>query len=156
MTETEARDAVVREARRWKATPYLHHAAVLGSGIDCAHFLVEAFVGAGMTDRFEVEAYNHDWHLHRDEERYLAKVEQYLARLDEDDLPLAERSPSFHVKPGNVLTWRVGRTYSHGAIVTEWPLIIHASFPARAVVEESIEGGIMAVKPMRVYSLWGS
>jgi cell wall-associated NlpC family hydrolase len=28
--------------------------------------------------------------------------------------------------PGDIALFRFGRTYSHGAIVTEWPRLIHA------------------------------
>ena len=155
MDSLDERLAVVRSARRWLGTPYHHHAAVIGAGVDCARLLVEAFVGAGITEDFEVEQYNHDWHLHRDEERYLNKIEEYLTQLDDDERPLKERGEDFYVRPGNVIAWRVGRTYSHGAIVTLWPNIIHASFPARSVIEESILGGILAEKPMRVFTHWG-
>ena len=156
MDDLEERLAVVRSARRWIATPYEHHAAVLGAGVDCARLLVEAFVGAGLAQDFEVEAYTHDWHLHRNEERYLAKIEEHLSRLDDDERPIGERGEDFRALPGNVLAWRVGRTFSHGAIVSQWPLVIHASYPARSVVEESVMGGILSEKPCRVYSLWGA
>jgi hypothetical protein len=43
------------------------------------------------------------------------------------DPPSAD--PDLRVLPGNVLIWRYGRTFSHGAIVSQWPMIIHASFP---------------------------
>jgi cell wall-associated NlpC family hydrolase len=29
-------------------------------------------------------------------------------------------------EPGDIALFRFGRTYSHGAIVTEWPRLIHA------------------------------
>lgn len=155
MTEEQERAALVAETRRWLATPYHHHAHVLGAGVDCAYLLVEAHVGAGLADRFEVEEYTHDWHLHRNEERYLSKVEAYLKRVDDCELPL-EKRPALQCLPGDVLVWRHGRTYSHGAIVSEWPKVIHASHPDGAVVEVDIRGTIMAEKPMRVYSFWGN
>lgn len=154
MTELDQRLAVVREARRWTGTPYHHHAAVLGAGVDCAQIILEAFVGAGIVERFTVDQYNHDWHLHRSEERYLEVVESYCHRVDDSELPLEER-PDFTAQPGDVLVFRVGRTYSHGAIVTKWPRIIHSYFPSRMVEEVDLQGTPMAFKPMRVYSYWG-
>lgn len=154
MDEFDQRAALVAEARRWVGTPFHHHAAVLGAGIDCAHLLIEAHAGAGLAPRFDPEAYPHDWHLHRDEERFLAKLEEYLGRVDSDERPIAERGEGFRVMPGDVLIWRYGRTYSHGAICSLWPSIVHASFPAEACIEESVMGGLLEEKPVRIYSFW--
>lgn len=163
MDEIDQRVALVREARSWNGTRFHHHAAVRPDpakpgdrgGIDCAHFLLEAYVGAGLIARFEAEHYPADWAMHRDEERFLAKIEEHAARVDLSEEPIRARGPDFRVLPGNVLIWRHGRTFSHGAIVTGWPMIIHASFPAGCVLEESVMGGILEEKPMRVYSYWG-
>jgi cell wall-associated NlpC family hydrolase len=159
--ELDQRVALVREARTWDSTRFHHKANVkrrgadLG-GIDCANLLIEAHVGAGLAKRFEPEHYPHDWHMHRDEERFAAKLEEYLRRVGDGELPIREREPDLYIRPGNVLIWRYGRTFSHGAIVTQWPRIIHASFPAGCVLEESVMGGILEERPMRVYSFWGS
>jgi hypothetical protein len=95
--------------------------------------------------------------FHRNEERFLAKIEEYATRVGDDETPLKDRGPDFFVKKGNVLIWRWGRTFSHGAIVSDWPLIIHASFPARCCLRESVFGtGRTEDNPLRVYSYWGS
>jgi cell wall-associated NlpC family hydrolase len=149
---------VVESSRRWLGTPYHHRASVLGAGVDCAQLVLEAFVGAGLEERFDPGEYNRDWHLHRSEERYLEFVERYMTWVDqsygEDKLSL--RPKTFVCKPADVLMFRVGRTFSHAAIVTRWPYIIHAYFPARMVEEVSIIGTPMAERPMRVYSYWGT
>jgi cell wall-associated NlpC family hydrolase len=93
--------------------------------------------------------------MHRDEERFLATLEEYLGASARASCRSASAEPIFYVRPGNVLIWRYGRTFSHGAIVSQWPKIIHASFPAGCVLEESVMGGILEEKPMRVYSFWG-
>jgi cell wall-associated NlpC family hydrolase len=158
--ELEQRVAVVLEARSWDGTRFHHMANVkrqsgdLG-GVDCANLLLEAHAGAGLAERFRPDHYPHDWHMHRDEERFLATLEEYLQRVGDDELPIQKRDPDFYVRPGNVLIWRYGRTFSHGAIVAQWPRIIHASFPAGCVLEESVMGGILEERPMRVYSFWG-
>lgn len=156
MTEVEQRAAVVAEARRWLGTPYHHRASVLGAGVDCALLILEAFAGAGIEERFEVDPYNHDWHLHRGEERYLEIVENYMALTEADETPLKFRDPPPILQPADVIMFRVGRTFSHGAIVTEWPFIIHAYYPSRIVEEVDIRGTPMAEKPVRFYSYWGT
>jgi cell wall-associated NlpC family hydrolase len=153
--EIAERLACVQSAQRWIRTPFHHHSNVLGHGIDCAHLLLEAHAGAGLIERFEAEAYPHDWHMHRDEERFLAKIEEYAPRVDDSEASINERGPDFRVLPGNVLIWKWGRTFSHGAIVSLWPDIVHASFPAGCCLEESVMGHPLAEKPMRIYSYWG-
>lgn len=161
--ELEERVRLVGESRSWNKTRFHHHAAARPNpkipgdrgGIDCAHFLLEAHVGAGLIERFETEHYPADWALHRDEERFLAKIEEYAPRVDDSEASIRSRGPDFRVLPGNVLIWKHGRTFSHGAIVTLWPMIIHANAQAGCVLEESVMGGILEEKPMRVYSYWG-
>jgi hypothetical protein len=158
--EAEERAAVVAAARSWCGTSFHHHAAVRRTatdrgGIDCAHVLLEAHVGAGLIRRFKTEDYPADWMFHRDEERFLAKLEEYAPCVDDSEASIAERGPGFSVLPGNVLIWRHGRTFSHGAIVTEWPMIVHAYYRAGCCLEESVMGHETETKPCRVYSFWG-
>jgi cell wall-associated NlpC family hydrolase len=148
--------AVVESARRWLGTPYHHRAAVLGVGVDCAQLVLEAFAGAGLEERFDAGPYSHDWHLHRSEEKYLEVVECYMRRVDDSEASIDSRGYSFHCKPADVLMFRVGRTFSHAAIVTRWPYIIHSSYPARMVEEVSVIRTPMAERFMRVYSYWGT
>lgn len=119
MTDAQ-RAAVLAEAQRWLRTPWRHGARVRGAGVDCARLLQAVYVGAGIVADFPLDAYPPDWMLHRDEERFLAIV---AAHMDEVASPL----------PGDVALWKYGRTYSHGAIVVDWPRVIHAHRPERMV-----------------------
>jgi len=158
MTKKEAaeRAQVVAAARLWLKTPWKHRSAVLGSGIDCARHLLETGVRSGMVERFDPSFYTADWHWHRNEERFLDVVREHTTEVSDTDAPIAMREPGFSVRPGNVLIWQNGRTFSHGAIVGEWPMIVHASWPARICLEESVYGGILEVCPVRIFSYWGS
>jgi cell wall-associated NlpC family hydrolase len=154
--EAQERVAVMLEARRWVATPYVHRASLLGEGVDCAQLLLQTFVGAGLIPPFEPNSYSPDWHLHRSEEKYLEVIERYAHQVDFNELPLQQRDQGFNVAMGDILMWRVGRTFSHSAIVTEWPFIIHAYLPSRIVEEVDVIGTPMAVRPVRIYSYWGT
>lgn len=113
------REQIVNEAKSWLRTPYRHKARVKGGGVDCAQLLIAVYSACGLIDPdFAVEDYPMDWHLHRDEERYLNHV---LAHAH------AVKTP----QQGDVALFRFGRTVSHGAIVLEWPLVIHAYRPDR-------------------------
>jgi len=157
-TERVERARVVAEARSWIGTPYHHQGRVRGVACDCAMLLLEAFAGAGIVKRVDVDPYTSDWHMHRGEERYLEMVERYCRRVDQDEASYLERistDSSFCVVPGDILVWRIGRTFSHGAIVSKWPSIIHAYFPSQMVEEEELQRlRALCHRPMRVYSFW--
>lgn len=154
MTEDEARAALVAEARTWIGTPYHHNAAVKGAGVDCGRILIEIFSTVGLTPPFDPGYYPADYHLHRDEERYLQTVERYLPRIDDDQRSMSARGPSFSVLPGDVVVWRIGRVFSHGAIVTEWPNVIHSAAPERFVLELDMTKTKLSERPMMVCSFW--
>lgn len=128
----------------------------MGVGVDCVQLLIQSSLAAGLIDDPDAAGkYTCDWHLHRGEEKYLAGLERFAARVDDLELQLIDRPKDFTVDKGNILMWRVGRTFSHSAIVTDWPYIIHSYLPSSIVEEVSIMGTPMAERPMRVYSYWG-
>jgi cell wall-associated NlpC family hydrolase len=114
-------DFIVAEARSWLGTPYHHLARVKGAGVDCAQILIAVYSTVGLIKEFDTGDYPMDWMMHRDEERYLGFITAYA---DQVESPMA----------GDVALYKVGRCFSHGAIVTTWPEIIHASRKDRAVV----------------------
>jgi cell wall-associated NlpC family hydrolase len=108
------RQAVVAEARSWLRTPYHHMGRVKGGGVDCATLLAEVYARAGVAPALEIPFYPPDWHLHRNAERYLEFILGHAQEIA--GLPA----------PGDVALWRFGKCFSHGGIVVDWPLIIHA------------------------------
>ena len=115
------RAAIVAEAETWIGTPFHHAARIKGAGVDCLMLLAEVYERAGIAPHIEPPFYVPDWHLHRDAERYLEGLMQYARPI--------EGPPS----SGDVAVFRFGRTFSHGAIVTEWPRLIHAYWSAGVV-----------------------
>lgn len=110
------------EALRWVGTPWHHNAAVLGAGVDCGRLLVAAYSAAGLVEAPDLGRYPADWMMHRSEEVFLGWVERYMRRVSD---PL----------PGDAVVWRFGRCYSHGAVVVEWPRVVHAYRPSGCVCE---------------------
>ncbi len=131
--EAAMRRGVIAEAESWLGTPFHHQGRVKGpeGGVDCAMLLFEVFKAAfGSTDHWPLTpdhfAYSPQWHLHHSEEKYL----QMIADLGGREIP----GPP---QPGDLAVWKIGRTYSHGAIVAAWPEIIHAAAaPIRACVRD--------------------
>jgi cell wall-associated NlpC family hydrolase len=136
------RKAVVAEARSWLRTPYVHMGRRKGAGVDCATLLCEVFERARIVPHIELDWYPPDWYLHRDEERYLAMVARYAGAV-------VNRSPL----PGDIALYKYGRCVSHGAIVLNWPLVIHAWRAAGKVVMADASKAPLAA---RFHSLWSA
>ena len=142
-TETIERAAVVAEARTWLATPYHHQAAIKGAGVDCAMLLVAVYHAVGLVPAIDPRPYPPDWHLHRDEERYLGWVDRYARRVERPG-------------PGDIALWRFGRAVSHAGIVVDWPTIIHAYTGEGCVLADADRGPLAAKNRLNgFYSLWG-
>ena len=110
---SQERQAVVAEALSWERTPYHPHGRVKGVGVDCAMFPAEVYAAAGIIAPIEPQEYPVDWHMHRDQERFLSAV-------------LAHARPTENMHPGNLVLYRWGRTFAHSGIIVAWPTIIHA------------------------------
>lgn len=146
--EAMQRAKVVAEARSWIGTPYHNCADIKGVGVDCGMLLVRVFVDAGLVAPFDPRPYPFDWHLHRSDEKYLGFVFDRCAEVKEP-------------KPGDVMVFRVGRTYSHGGVVTmAKPLtIVHAYFRTRCVIEEELSHNAEMIEPVRkprFFSHWAA
>lgn len=137
--------AIVSEAMAWLNTPYHHAANVRGAGIDCAMLLVEVFKAVGLVpDNLDPRPYPHDFHLHRDEERYLGWLEKYADPIPEGSSP----------QPGDVATFQFGRCVSHAGIVTRWPEIVHAYLENRSVIlTDVVRSGALAERLRTVYRI---
>jgi NlpC/P60 family putative phage cell wall peptidase len=120
------RAEIVAEARTWLRTPYHHLARVKGAGVDCVQLIIAVYAKCGVIEDFEPEFYRPDWHLHRSEEKYLAGVKQRAHQITVEE-----------ALPGDFALFRFGHCASHGAIVTEWPRVIHALMGI-GVIETSV------------------
>ena len=137
MTPQE-RSAVIAESVTWLGTPYHHAACVKGAGVDCAYYLKGVFENARLVAPFEVKAYPNDWHLHRDEERYLAHVMERCVEVVTEP------------QPADIALFRFGRCVAHGAIVVQWPRVIH-SYIGRGVCYSDISDSELRG---RLHSIW--
>lgn len=117
--EDAERRRVVAEALSWVGTPFRDLAASKGptGGVDCAMLLVRAYVDAGVIEQFDPRPYHPRFFLAHDEERYLGWLERYGAEIDEAS-----------ALPGDVLVYKMGRCFAHGAIVIDDQRIVHAFF----------------------------
>jgi cell wall-associated NlpC family hydrolase len=121
MTEAELRAQVVAEAQSWVGTPYISNGAIKGrrGGVDCAMLLLAVYQNVGLVPReFDPRPYPPQWHVHRNQEKYL----QHMLGWAKEVLGSEERAPL----PGDVVLFKIGHVFAHGAIITDWPNVIHA------------------------------
>lgn len=142
LSTTFARAAVVTEAIAWLGTPYHHRARLKGVGVDCAQLVLGVYAGVGLIEAFDTGDYPPDWHLHRDGERYLTVVQSLAVEIDPAD-----------IQPGDVLLFKFGRAFSHGAIVTAWPQVVHANRKDGAVIlGDALRDADLTGRPMKAFS----
>ncbi|MDE2166546.1 MAG: hydrolase [Alphaproteobacteria bacterium] len=108
------RAALVRCPRTWLRTPYHHRGRVKGAGADCAMLLAKVYAEADLVPVLAIPHYPPDWHLHRDAERYLGVLLDHVVEIAGPPTPV------------DIALWRFGRCFSHGAIVVDWPVVLHA------------------------------
>jgi cell wall-associated NlpC family hydrolase len=138
------RRAVVAEAISWLGTPYHHQACVKGVGADCAQMPLAVYAAAGLIPETAVGDYSPQWFLHRSAELYLAWVERFAREV----------APQ-QIGPGDFAVWRFGRTFSHGAVIADWPRIIHASAPDACVCwADATRDADLARRSVRFFSVF--
>jgi len=160
-------------ARSWLGTPYHHLGRVKGAGVDCAKFPLEVYREAGLIGHIEIPYYPPDWMLHRSEEIFLRIVQQHaterpaVAGRDLETGPAATRTPGAATAafagdpvaagsalPGDFVIYRFGRCFAHGAIVLEWPTVIHAVNGKGVILSDGQREGILVGRAKRFFSLW--
>lgn len=145
---------MVEIAFSWLRTPYVHHAKIKGAGADCLTLLAGIYEEAGLIGPVNIPYYPHDWHLHHAAERYLEGLLQYTHEVES---PL----------PGDIILWKFGRCFSHGAIVVDYPKIIHAHIRSNCQLEDAEKAEWLKyigengadkgkLRPVKYFSFWGA
>jgi cell wall-associated NlpC family hydrolase len=160
----EAREAICRIARSWIGTSYHHTGRVKGAGVDCAMFPLEVYREAGMIGDVVLPYYPADWMLHRSEEVFLYIVQRYATEIKAPPATLTPSSAKEAVDgdpvaggsalPGDFVIYRFGRCFAHGAIVLEWPTIIHALTGRGVVLADGEREGCLVRRPKRFFTLF--
>jgi cell wall-associated NlpC family hydrolase len=147
--ETYERSEVCRIAKEWLGTPYRPHAELKGMGCDCSSFMLAVAKEAGLIPK-ETNFGQYDVHapfLHRGaDDIYIQGILRFCREITEAE-----------VKPGDIVMYKVGRGFSHGAIVIEWPnWVIHSTMAVNGVIgSHGIDEGVFHKKPRRYFSFWG-
>ena len=141
MTEQEQRAAVIAEALTWQGTPHHNGACIKGAGVDCGQLPWTIYHKIGVAPAIDKELrYSPQFHLSRGEEWYKAIVEKHGYAVEKP-------------QTGDLALYKIGRIYSHGAIVIEWPRIIHA-WVGTGVIQDLGDQGHLKDKHVLFYSPW--
>ena len=146
MTEQEKRDAVVREALTWCGTKFHDCVGIKGVGVDCAYFIVRVFNAAKILSYTvpDPPRYSPQMMLHSSQELYVPTLLNHTREITEQE-----------VKPGDVVVYKVGRSFSHGGIVVEWPNYLIHPIRGRGVIgSHAAEEGFLWRRARRYFSLF--
>ena len=133
---------VVCEALTWERTPYHHRARIRGVGVDCANLPAAVYEEVGLIDNLNPE-YSPQWMMHRDEEKFLHHVLAWAREIDKEN-----------IGPGDLILWKFGRTFSHSAIVIDYPDVIHAVNMAGVIRGNAERDAELFGRPARYFTLW--
>lgn len=121
------RDDICRESQKWLGAKWHHSACVPYSAVDCAQLLAAVYSTTGFIEKPEFHDYPRDWALHRQRELFLERVLNYAHEVT-------------HPLSGDIILFKVGRTFSHSAIVLDYPRIIHAEINAGVIYADCTTG----------------
>jgi hypothetical protein len=162
MTEKEQRAAVVTEAKSWLATPFLHGARIKGVGADCETFICEVFAKAGVFTAQGIPYVPAQWFLNTKEELYLKYLSQYateyvagVAPAPPPAGPAAGQTEPVKAapQPGDIICVKTRWVYSHGAIVTVWPKVIHC-YPPFVMESNVFSNPVFLGRELKFFNPW--
>lgn len=139
--ERAQRTDVAVEATNWLGTPYHHQARIKGAGVDCALLLCEVYHAAGIVPFIDPTPYPQNWHIHRNDERYLGFVTQYAK--------LSKEAPEL----GDLILFKFGRAFSHACIYMGGERVIH-SLVDHGVMLSSLWEPPLGRRETTVYTFW--
>jgi cell wall-associated NlpC family hydrolase len=152
--KTPTRVEVVAEAMSWEGTKYHHMGRLkqkrndLGEivdpgGIDCAQLIFMVFDAVDGTEEMPLYNYSMQEWIHREDEKLLREI-------------LTRAKPTNTPRPGDVVIYKMGRSYGHAALVIEpgWPHIIHAHRQAGKVMTDIGDLGQMAGRKRLFFTIW--
>jgi cell wall-associated NlpC family hydrolase len=143
-TEDEQRAAVIAEAKTWLGTPWRHAADIKGQAVDCGMLLARCFIDCGIVAPFDPRPYERTWFMHHSEERFVGWIIDKLGGVEVE-----------YPRPGDVIVYRWGRCYSHGALLVEPQLIIHAAaWTGACRYSETFEAQLD--RPRKCFDMWAS
>lgn len=139
----------------WVDTPYVTGGRILGAGCDCATLISEYLIGIGAAAEIPLFTYSQDWFCHTKEERYFNELSKYAKCIWKGRC--LGTPPA---KPGDIAVFRANIAsgpaplYNHGAIITGWPLAVHAFDNKKVAVSRPSLHPLTAYTDMAIFDPW--
>ena len=149
MTEAEQRVAVVKEALSWEGTKFAHGQCVKGLAADCSTFIAACFRSVGIF-RAAIPHLPADWFVHTTKEEYLTELLKHAVEFD-PKLRIPQPADIMIVKDTALAH---GKVFSHGAIVVQWPMVIHC-FPPCVMRSNARSYPAFQHRALRYFNPWG-
>ena len=137
------REDIVAEALSWIGTPFHDCAGIKGVGTDCANFPYGVVVSLGLGPARRIPPYSPQVMMHSNAELFVPIVLEYA-----NELP-----PDSTILPADLVLWKMGRSFSHGAIIIDWPRVVHACSPHGVIRDDALRNPRLSSKPRRFFRL---
>jgi len=143
--ERKLRERIVVVALTWINTPFHDCCGIKGVGVDCAYFPIRVVNESRLFDEIpDPPPYSPQIMLHSNAELYLPTILRYAREITEAA-----------VKPADFVLYKVGRSFSHGAIVVRWPeYVIHPIRDRGVVGSHGTEEGFLRRRERRYFTLF--
>lgn len=128
------------EAASWIGTPFLAHGTIKGAGVDCVHLAAGIYQATGILKDFRPPAYDVAEGIHIEN----SKVLDYIRGRGWPEVAVQD------IQPGDLLTFRMGRSVHHVGVVINSRQFIHAR-PDRGVRYGSITDPTWAKRLVHVF-----
>lgn len=153
ITKIATREEVISEAYTWLKTPYHKGGMIKGAGCDCATFPYCVYHSCGLIGDEKIGVFSDDWAANAKEEIYMFRILRHAHKIAEG---MSFRT--LNAQTGNIILVKTdgARVYDHSAIVTRWPIVIHAAPCGSGVVAEvdASKHFLFAFKNLHVYDPW--
>jgi cell wall-associated NlpC family hydrolase len=141
----EQAERIIAEAESWIGTPFHDCANLKAVGVDCANLIAQVYERALITGHIEIKPYSPQWFLHRGEELFA----EYVLKAGAHEIEEGD------VRMGDIVLYKIGRCFAHGAIIARWPnSVIHAHKPSRGVIKGGGLDGELVEFPRRFFTMW--
>ena len=143
--EAQARAKVIAVAREWIHTPYFPCVARKGRGCDCGSLLSGVYAECGIIPQQARHSY--DWMAawaKRGGDAF------FLREIMEHGREIPERS----AQPADIAMFKLGRGWSHAAIIASWPNEIIHAMRSLGVVSSSAKWGPLVNRPVRFFTVF--
>ncbi|NJM13075.1 MAG: hypothetical protein HC889_15510 [Synechococcaceae cyanobacterium SM1_2_3] len=131
-TDAERVQKLRAAARRWLGTPFIPHARICQAGVDCVNLCAELYRATGFLGPVCLPGYSMDGGKHNPE----SQLEKWL----EDSARFRLLAKDADLLPGDLITFKIGRSAHHAGMILDGPHFIHCLFGRTVTLGTLVDG----------------